>query len=96
MAMTVIPHRSLLTNEKMTNSIIRPGPRETAKQICDEIQRAIRDTGNVDLSGERDSDAVDAGEQMVREENIISAAGERSRAGYLEQIRHSIKKHLWV
>lgn len=33
MAMKVIPYRSLLTNERMTNSIIRPGPRETAKQI---------------------------------------------------------------
>jgi hypothetical protein len=94
MAMKVIPHRSLLADERRSSNIACTGPRETAEQICDEIQHVIRDAGKADPDAKEETEGED--ENMVREEPIISAAEARSRTGYLEQIGHSIKKFVWA
>ena len=79
--MKVIPNQSL-ANEK-----VDPCPLATAERVCNEIQRAIRES--IGHGGESEID-------LIEKADIISPADARSRTGYLEQIGHSIKKLVWT
>lgn len=62
-------------------------PLDLAKQICDDIQRAVVGAG--DTPGDNNG-------KMVQNTDIISLEEARKRIGYIEQLGHSIKKLVWT
>ncbi len=81
MAMKIIPNQTFRDEERNSS------PLATAEHICNDIQRAVKNS----ISHGRECEI-----DLVEKADIISRADARSRTGYLEQIGHSIKKLVWT
>lgn len=77
----VIPSRNL------RGDLVGSMPNDTAKEIGQEIQRAVIQNSN-------GMDEVEIA--LLEATDIITPADARRRTGYLEQMGHSVKRYIWA
>ena len=86
--------RSQSSSRTMAQKLILPEsegstkpPLTAAREICEDIQSAIRDEVNPDQKDDPN---------LIVETDIISLEEARKRVGYVEQLGHTIRKMVWT